>query len=207
VTDDDRQLRDEIRALADRFEADAEPEEQVTARIERRGQPWLAPAVGLVTVLAVVLVIGIGLRPLLPGYISDEPPATPVGLYRSQLPDANGQCVAIRLYDTTSTDKRVALWVWAGTDGCAARRSNLTMGEGTISGVQLPRGDGPDRSAVWVEASPDAVEPLAGLVFVIDAAEASGQDLPGYWSLDEVTGTPTLILERVEELSVPYQPE
>jgi len=211
VTDDDRQLRDEIRALADRFEADAEPEEQVTARIERRGQPWRAPALGLVVVLAAVLAVGIGLRTLLPGTYSGGPLVeTPVGLFRSQLPGSDGKCVAIRLYDTTSTDRRVALWVWTGADGCAARRSNLTMGEGTISRILLPaRPEVRERPGIRVEASPDAAEPLAGLVLLLDPTDSGGgaDRLSGYWTMEEVTGSATLILERVEELNVPYQPE
>jgi hypothetical protein len=210
VNGDDRRLREEIRAVADRFEAAAEAEGQVAARIDARLHRTHFPA-ALLGAMALIVIVAIGLRGTLPAPDTGahEMP-TLVGIFRSLEPDAVGRCVAVRLYDTTSTDGRVALWVWSGANGCAARRSNLTTGPGSAEAVALPAAGGsPERSGIRIEGAPSVAELLASLMLVLDPAGPQGTaDLvPGYWSLDEGAGPATIQLERVDELTVPYRPD
>lgn len=209
MTDDDSQLREQIRALADRFEAEADPPERVAARLGKRSQPSRLPSPALLIVVGTVIIVAsVGLRALLPGTFGGAQAVLPVGLFASELPDADGECVAIRVYDTTQRDQRIAFWRWAGTvdDGCAARRSNLFMGEAVISEVTLPARTGTTERSGFRVDDPDA-RPRALPAVVLDPSYASGNDLAGYWSLAEIVGEPTLTLERIEELTVPYRPE
>jgi hypothetical protein len=210
VNGDDRRLREEIRAVADRFEAAAEAEGQVAQRIDARLHRTHFPA-ALLGGVALIVIVAIGLRGTLPGPDAGAPRMpTLVGIFRSLEPDAVGRCVAVRLYDTTSADGRVALWVWSGANGCAARRSNLTTGLGSAEAIALPAAGGsPERSGIRIDGAPSVAELLASLMLVLDPAgpRGSADRVSGYWSLDEVAGPATIQLERVDELTVPYRPD
>ena len=212
MTDDDR-LREEIRALADRFEAGAEPEERVAARLSQRSQSPRLPSPALLAVFgAAIIVAAVGLRSLLPGTFGGGEPVLPLGVFRSAVPDHDGECVAIRVHDTTRTDRRMAFWRWAGTDadGCDARTSNLFMGEVSIAVVTLPSRTGfAERPGFRVDAVDPGLSPRQTLVMVLDplASDAGGDALAGWWTLQGTRSPPTLTLQRVEELVVPYRPE
>jgi hypothetical protein len=212
MTDDDR-LREEIRALADRFEAGAEPEERVAARLSTRTQASRLPSAGLLAAVGVVIILAtVGLPALLPDNFGREEPILPVGVFRSADPDTDGECVAIRVYDTTRDDGRLAFWRWAGIDrdGCAARTSNLFMGEVRIAVVTLPARTGvAERSGFRVDAVDPSLPPSRTLVMVLDplASDPAGNSIAGWWDLPATAGAPAFSLERVEELVVPYRPE
>ena len=212
MTDDDR-LREEIRALADRFEAEADPEERVAARLSQRSHSLRLPSLALLAVFgAVIIVASVGVRSLLPGTFGGGEPVLPVGIFRSAEPNEDGECVALRVYDTTRNDRRMAFWRWAGTDadGCVARTSNLFMGEVSIGVVTLPARPGfAERPGFRVDAVDPSLSPRAPtLLMVLDPldSDSGGETLVGWWKLPGSGTTPTFTLERVEELVVPYRP-
>jgi hypothetical protein len=215
VSDDDRRLREDIRALADQFEAGAQPEERVTARLSQRSQAsWLPSPLMLVAVATVVIVAGIGLRTLLPAGFGDGQQIPqfdlPVGLFRSVEPNHDGECVAMQVYDTTGSDGQVALWIWTATSahGCGARRSNLLMGPADVLSTVLPAGGGlAERPGKTVLG--DSVRAGEEPFLIMDplGSTAGGSTIPGYWSWDDAAGEPTLLMERIEQLTVPYRPD
>jgi hypothetical protein len=203
MTSDDPQLREAVRAIADRAEANAAPPEAMAARIEARLQRQV-PALGLVALVAVALLLAVGLRLVLASPDTGGGTPTLDGIYRSAEPREDGTCVAVRFYDTTPSDGRVALWSWtaAAPSTCRARSSNLFTAVGSAQATELP-----DGGAGWrLQAAPGTSSPLADVTLVVDASAARDQ-LSGYWSPQEMGGgEPTLRLDSVDVLDVPYQP-
>lgn len=203
-------LRDDLRRLADGFEATAAPEATVTGRIDGRLRSRRAMVPALAALAAVV---AIALGVVVQGLLTSPNAAVPVmpdtvGLFRTTERDQAGTCFAVRLYDTTAEDGRVALWAWTGVDGCAARKSNLFAGRGTAGALALPAGvRHASRAGIRVTVS-TADGLLEGLDLVLDPLASDGRDVvPGFRSIDELGGAHTVQLTRIDSLDVPYRPE
>ncbi len=204
-------LPEDLRALADRLEATADAEERVVARVHARlGRPALSTPV-VVAVAAAVVLGAIGLRSILPPPDAGTPTLPQlVGIFRSVEAVDGDRCVAVRLYDTTPADGRVAIWTWTAQDGCDARSSNLATSQGRAEAVSLPAAQGrAPHAGILVETPAGVASPLAGLTLILDplAASPSAGSVPGYRSLAEAGGGHTLELREVQELDVPYRPE
>lgn len=207
-----RSLAEDVRTLADGFEAAADAEEVVVSRVRTR---LARPSVGAFAVVGAAAVLLLGAL-VLRSSISPPNTAAPVmpelvGIFRSVEPDEDGRCVAVRLYDTTPQDGRTALWAWTGTDGCQVRVSNLTAGTGTAMALALPAsGEHPSRDGIGVAAAADVAAPLNGLSLVLDpeagrAGEPNAEMISAFWSTDDLGGRHTLQLVEVDELHVPYR--
>lgn len=206
-------LGEAIRGLADTFEVAAAPEDQFVAVLERRLH---GPGVGgVLGILALVLlaVVGafIGARLLGPspqvGGPAEMPPLQ--GIYVTREPDPDGGCFAVRFYETTRADGRVALSSWTGSDACAARTDNLVTVAGRADGVVLPAAPGVGAGAgIRLEAVEDAPLPLRELELVIDPRRADGDgQVLGFPSVDAASQRELgIIMEPVAELDVPYRP-
>lgn len=198
----DRELQRSVRDLADAYEAQADPAEQVAATLEARLRRAGAVQVLGTVVLAVVVVaaVVIGVRALtLPsvGGPAEVPPLT--GLFAAQEPDADGRCHAVRLYDSTPTDGRVAVWGWTAGTSCAERTDNLSTSLGRASGVLLPSGPG-----IAIEVAEGAPAVLEGLRLVIDP----GAPVLAFPSVDAATsGAGGIRMVATQELDITYRPE
>lgn len=202
-------LRDDVRRVADAFEAAAPAQAAVVDRLHGRARARraLIPGIAVLAVVAAVLV-GVVVRELVTTPNAGAPvmPDAP-GLFRSIEPDATGRCFAVLVYDTTRDDGRVALWAWIKADDCSARSTNLYMAVGRATAVGLPaNGSTAARSGIDVVAGPDAEGPLGGLAFVLDPlASTQPERMPAFHALDEVAGQPTLELVRMESIDIPYR--
>jgi len=201
----DPELQDSLRELADAFERAAPAEEQVTARLEARVRAGNRRRVlgTMALAAAVVAAIAIGVRA-----INQQPVGSPmpmpdlVGVFVTAQPDQQGRCYAVRLYDTTPQDRRVALWTWTGASGCSGRSDNLSSGLGQAQGVKLPDGAG-----VLVDAAPTTPVPLAGVELVLDAGSDGKGLVVAYPSVDAAaSGVQGQPMEQVQELDVTYRP-
>jgi len=201
---DDQELERSIHALADAFEADALPEERVVgtleARLRRRRTGLMLSTAALA--VAVVAAIAIGARGLSQPAVGG-PAAMPdlVGLFVSEAPDRQGRCYAVRLYDTTAADGRVALWTWTGGVSCAVRTDGLSTGLGRAEGVRLASGPG-----IAVEAAAGVRPALEGLRLFIDGTPAQDGSLRAFPTV-ETPGAEVIPMQPAEELRVPYQPK
>lgn len=209
----DRELRSSIRDLADAFERDATAEADVTAgleaRLRRLGTAQVLGTVGLG--LAVVLAVAAGLQLLTQPRVGGPAPMPPlVGIFVTRQPDDAGRCHAVRMYDTTADDGRVALWSWTGRSGCAARTDNLAQGAAAATGVQLPAAAGvPSGAGVLIEAGQEVPSVLEGTVLVLDPRrQAAGGSLLVFPSVQAASAADVgMQMAQVEELEVPYEPE
>jgi hypothetical protein len=203
---DDEQLQRSIRDLADGFERGRVPEERVTqtleARLRQRSIGALVSAAALGVIVLVAAVVGVR---LLTAPSVGTPAAMPalVGLFVTQEADEAGRCYAVRLYDTTPTDGRVALWTWTGSQGCAARVDNISMGAGRADGVLLPSGRG-----ILIRAADTAPAPLGQLELVLDPGEQiNGGMLRAFQSVEAAaTGSDGIVMNPLDEIDIPYRP-
>jgi hypothetical protein len=201
-------LSDDLRRLADTYEAAALPGEVVVARLRGRMRTGRTmAAAGAVAAGIAVLTAVVVLRVLLPGPNAGAPVLPPtVGIFQTIAPDGSGRCLAVRLYDTTAVDGRVALWAWTGAGGCATRTSNLVVGTGTASAIALPAAMGlTARAGIQVTFPTGVAAPLAGAELVLDPlASSTDTAMSGFRSLADVGGPHTLELTRVASVVVPY---
>ena len=203
---DDEQLQRSIRDLADGFERGRVPEERVTqtleARLRQRSIGALVSAAALGVIVLVAAVVGIRLLTAPSVGAPVEMPAL-VGLFATQATDEDGRCYAVRLYDTTPTDGRVALWTWTGSQGCAARVDNISMGAGRAEGVLLPSGRG-----ILIRAADTAPAPLGQLELVLDPGDQiNGGVLRAFQSVQAAaTGSDGIVMNPLDEINIPYQP-
>ena len=203
---DDEQLQRSIRDLADGFERGRVPEERVTqtlqARLRQRsiGALVSTAALGMIVLVAAVVGVRVLTVPSL-GTPVEMPPL--VGLFVTQAADEAGRCYAVRLYDTTPTDGRVALWTWTGSQGCAARVDNISMGTGRAEGVLLPSGRG-----ILIRAADTAPAPLGQLELVLDPGDQiNGGMLRAFLSVQAAaTGSDGIVMNPLEEIDIPYRP-
>lgn len=200
---EDRDLERGLHGLADAFAADALPEDRVVdvleTRLHRRRTGLTLGAVGLA--VAVVAGVGLGVRALSQPAVGG-PAAMPelVGLFVTEQPSAGGRCYALRLYDSTPADGRVALWAWTAGSSCRERSSNLSTGIGTAGGVQLPSGPG-----IAVEATSGTAPELEGLWLFVDPTLAGDGSVQAFPSI-QAPDTEAIRLRPVEEVSIPYRP-
>ena len=201
----DNHLERDIHGLADAFERTAAPEEAVVAELERRmavsGRRRLLGTMALA--LAAVAVIAVGVNVLRqPALGGPAPLPEVVGLYVTTAPGAAGQCHAVRLYDTTPADGRVAIWSWTGRADCSERSDNLLTGVGRAEGVRLASGSG-----IAVSTAADAPSRLADLVLVLDPGGGSEVPMRAYPSLEAaLAGDDGIPMQAVEELNITYRP-
>lgn len=194
----DHQLEHDVHELADAFERTAEPEEVVVASLERRmaasGQRRLLGTMALA--VAVVAAVAIGVNALRQTELGGPVPVPDVvGLYVTTAPDATGQCHAVRLYDTTPADGRVAVWAWTGNADCSERSDNLSTGVGRAEGVRLASGAG------IVVGTADASSPL-----VLEPGGGEGP-MRAYASVQAaIAGNDGIPMQAVEELDITYRP-
>lgn len=198
---DERGLRESVGQLADHYEATAPDEAHVVARIEQRlarrrfSRVLLTIAAGVIVALA-----ALGL----PNLLSERRVGTPSfpavsGIFVTSQPDASGRCYALRIYDTTPRDGRVALWTWEGPDGCATRTSGLLLGAGSAMAVAVGQED-----AIRVDAAPEASGGLAAFSRILLPDEGR---LDGYATLSDAEASRSSTAWRASaKLDVPYQP-
>lgn len=198
---DDPRLRSSLRQLADRFASAAPGEDQVLARLEQRLRRRQVASLLFTVAAAVLVVIAVlGLPSLLGQRNVASPSFPPVsGVFVTQRPDDAGRCYAVRLYETTPRDGRVALWTWEGPAGCGTRSGSLLLGTGAATAVAAGSSTG-----IRLESGTDARGGLAGFSRVVIP---SGESLEGYPNADEAAARRAGIpWRRVEALDVPYQP-
>ncbi len=202
----DDQFEHEIHDLADAITRTAASEEVVTAELERRlaasGRRRLVGTMALALVVVAAVAVGVNaLRQPQLGGPASLPGVT--GVYVTAAPDADGQCHAVRLYDTTPTDGRVAIWAWTGNADCSERSDNLSTGLGHAEGVRLATGAG---IAVYAVADPEASPNPADLVLVLDpgGGEASMLAYPSVQAA--IAGDDGIPMRLVAELDVTYRP-
>lgn len=201
----DPELQHSLHELADAFERAAPAEEQVTAHLEARVRAGNRRRVlGTVALAAaVVAVVAIGVRATNQQPVGGPMPMPElVGVFVTTEPDGEGRCYAVRLYDTTPQDGRVALWTWTGVSDCSERSDNLISGLGQADGVRLPDGAG-----VVIEAALSTPAPLAGAQLVLDAGSDGSGPVVAYPSVDDaVSGEQGQPMDEVQELDIPYRP-
>ena len=200
---DERRLRDAIGALADHYEATALDEQQVVAELERSLKRRPAARLALTVIAAAVLTLAaLGLPALLGQPRVGAPSFPPVaGIFVTQTPDAAGRCFAVRIYDTTARDGRVALWTWEGADGCARRASSLLLSVGSASAVAIGDEDG-----ILVQAAQSASDGLAGFSRVLVLAP-DGESLRGHPTrADAEAERSGTTWSGVPQLDIPYRP-
>lgn len=208
----DPDLERRVQQVADEFEASAAPEARVVARLERRLQRGRAVRVMATAAAAVALTIGgLGIRATLTGPPAGEATMPEVvGVFVSGAPDDDGRCFGLRLYETTSTDSRVALWSWAGQDGCAGRLDRLASGVGWADAVQLSADTRrPARVGIAVRADLASPAELTGFAVVLDQVTDGQPDrLVAYPSAsDAASDSAGVTWHRVERLDIPYRPD
>lgn len=196
-------LQSRVQQLADAFERSAPGEEQVTTIVQARLDASARRRVVGTMVLAVaaVAVLAFGVRAATQAPVgAPMPMPNVVGVFVTTQPDADGQCLAVRLYDTTPQDGRAAIFAWTGVTGCADRKGNISSSLGQASGLRLASGAG-----VAVDASAGAPKDLEGLHLVLEVGDGSAGELTAYSSVDgAVEGTGGRTLEKVERLDIPY---
>ncbi len=208
--DDDNEpgLQRSIHQLADAYERSAVPEDVALRRLEQQlaSGARVRLVVTIALAAAVVLAVAIGLRAVMAPAVGGPAEIPPLsGVFVTAEPDDAGSCYAVRLYDTTPRDGRVALWAWSGTagGGCGERRDNLSAGLGRAAGVQLG-----SRAGISIQATDRAPPPLDALEWVLDAGTAESDSVRAYRSAQAaVDGDGGMTLERVAELNVPYRPD
>lgn len=197
----DHQLEHDIHELADAFERAAVPEEVVVASLERRmaasGQRRLLGTMALA--VAVVAAVAIGVNALRQTELGGPVPVPDVvGLYVTTAPDAVGQCHAVRLYDTTPADGRVAVWAWTGNADCSERSDNLSTGVGHADGVRLQSGAG-----IAVSTDTGASEPM----LVLEPGGVGDGPMRAYASVQAaIEGKDGILMRQVEQLDITYRP-
>ena len=201
----DNHLERDIHELADAFERTAAPDEVVVAELERRmagsGRRRLLGTMALAVVAVAAVAVGVNAlrQPALGG---PAPLPEVVGLYVTTAPDGDGQCHAIRLYDTTPADGRVAIWAWTGNADCSERSDNLSTGVGQAEGVRLASGPG-----IAVSASADASPPPSDAVLVLDLGGGGETPMRAYASVQAaLAGEDGIPMQVVEELDITYRP-
>lgn len=201
----DHQLEHDIHELADAFERTAAPDEVVVAELERRvavsGRRRLLGTMALAVAVVAAAAIGVNAvrQPALGG---PAPLPDVVGLYVTTAPDAAGQCHAVRLYDTTAADGRVAVWSWTGNADCSERSDNLSTGVGRAEGIRLASGAG-----IAVSAPPDASPPPSDLVRVLDPGGGGESSMHVYASVQAaLAGEDGIRMQAVGELDITYRP-
>lgn len=191
-----------VHDLADAYEAQAEPEERVAAELRGRlGRAATRQVLGTVALtVAMIAAVAVGVRiTTAPEVGGPAPMPSLIGLFVTQSPDADGHCHAVRLYDTTAADGRVALWAWSAGGSCAERTDNLSTGLGRASGVLLPSGPG-----ITVKAEAGVPSVLESLELVIEP----GGPVTAYPSVQAaVDGNHGIPLQAVEELEITYRPQ
>jgi hypothetical protein len=203
----DHQLEHEIHDLADALTSSAASEEVVTAELERRlavsGRRRLLGTMALA--LVVVAAVAVGVTALGQPQLGGPAPLPEVaGVYVTDAPDAAGQCRAVRLYDTTPADGRVAIWAWTGNADCSERSDNLSTGLGHAEGVRLASGAG---VAVYAVGEAGASPRPSDLVLVLDPGGEGGASMVAYPSVQAaVAGDDGIPVRLVAELDITYRP-
>jgi hypothetical protein len=204
--EDDRELQQSLQGLADLFERQAVSEEAVSAQLERQlaGTTRRRMAGAIALGVTVVAVLALGLRALNQPAVGGPAPMPEVtGIFVTTEPDPQGSCYAVRLYDTTSDDGRVALWTWAAGSDCTERTGSISTGIGRAEGVRLLSGGG-----ILIRAAADIAPPLSGLELVLDVAGGADGSIQAFTSLEAAAnGQGGMRMTPTERLIIPLRPQ